>query len=293
MQAARFKSFGWLLRRAAITTYEDGCLGTAKSAAYSGLLSFFPILTTVALILVRVRADQAADVIARFFFEVVPPGTKELVLRRFTTAGERPTSLLVIALVVSLWAASGLILSLIDGFNAVYKVPANRPMVRGRLVAIGLVFCSALPGLGATAMILFGARTELWLVTAAGILEQGEQLVGGLLWLGKLARYAAALGATALTTLLLYKLGPNRPLPWRFVWPGSLLSTFLWLAATLLFAWYVRDIADYNVLYGSVGAVIALLIWMYLLSLIALYGCAFNAEYEGLARTAARRRSPA
>jgi membrane protein len=116
-------------------------------------------------------------------------------------------------------------------------------------------------------------------------------LVGGLLWFGKLARYAAAFLATALTTLLLYKLGPNRPQPWRFVWPGALLSTFLWLAATLLFAWYVRDIADYNVLYGSVGAVIALLIWMYLLSLIALYGCAFNAEYENLARTAARRRS--
>jgi membrane protein len=229
-----------------------------------------------------VKAEEIADVISRFLFEVVPPGTKELVLRRFTVGGERPASLIVFALSVSLWAGSGLILSLIDGFNAVYKLPINRPMVRGRLVAIGLVFACALPALGASAMIMFGSRTEHWLVTSIGMQEQGEQLVGGVLLFGKLIRYTIAFAAVVLTMMGLYKLGPARPQAMKYIWPGAVISTLLWLGATLVFSWYVRDIADYNLFYGSIGAVIALLLWMYMLSLITMFGCAFNAEYQRL-----------
>jgi membrane protein len=245
------------------------------------------VLTTVALILVEAKAEDIAMVISRFLFEVVPPGTQELVYRRFTVTGVPPASLIVLAVSVSLWAASGLFLSLIDGFNAVYKVPSGRGVVHGRLVAIGLIFLSAVPALGTSAMIVFGARTELWLVTAIGVLEQGEQLVGGLLLLGKAVRYFIALCALALTMLFLYKLAPARPQYWRFLWPGAIVSTLLWIAATALFSWYVRNIADYSLFYGSIGAVIALLLWMYMLSMVTLYGCAFNAEYERLARATA------
>jgi membrane protein len=64
------------------------------------------------------------------------------------------------------------------------------------------------------------------------------------------------------------------------VWPGAILATVLWMLATALFAWYIRNITNYNVIYGSVGTSMALLIWMYLLAAIALFGCAFNAELE-------------
>ncbi len=66
----------------------------------------------------------------------------------------------------------------------------------------------------------------------------------------------------------------------RFVWPGAVLATVLWLLATTGFGWYVRHVAHYNVMYGSIGAGIALLVWMYLLAAIALIGCEFNAAYE-------------
>jgi membrane protein len=84
--------------------------------------------------------------------------------------------------------------------------------------------------------------------------------------------------------LLLYYFRPNRAMKLRTVWPGAFLATALWLLATLGFAWYVRNIANYNVLYGSIGAVIVLLIWMYLLAAITLFGCEFNAERERLMR---------
>ena len=92
-------------------------------------------------------------------------------------------------------------------------------------------------------------------------------------------RYFAALSAIVLVTAALYWIGPNRPLKLVHVWPGAFLATVLWLIATSAFAWYVRNIANYNV-YGSIGAVIALVIWMYLLALIALLGCEYNAARE-------------
>ena len=105
-----------------------------------------------------------------------------------------------------------------------------------------------------------------------------DDLRGGVAILGKLARYVIALGTTALVTGLLYYFGPNRNMKLRTVWPGAFLTTALWLLATLGFAWYVRHIANYNVLYEGIGAVIVLLIWMYLLAAITLFGCEFNAE---------------
>ena len=66
------------------------------------------------------------------------------------------------------------------------------------------------------------------------------------------------------------------------MWPGAVLATVFWMLATLGFAWYVRNIARYNVMYGSIGAGIALLVWMYLIALSALIGCEFNAERERL-----------
>jgi len=275
--------FWWLLHRGLISLYEDGCLGIAKAAGYSALLSFFPVLTTIALLLVQMRAREVSEIISRFLFEVVPPGTQEIVMQQFTVRGAKPVSLIVFALAVSLWAASGLILSMIEAFNAVYKVPTNRPMIRGRLVAVGLAASSALPGLGASAMIVFGSRTELFLVTTLGMLEQGEQLVGGLFLFGKLMRYVLAFGAMMLTTLVLYRFGPARPQRWKNLWPGAMAAALLWFLATLAFSWYVRNIANYNLFYGSIGAVIALLLWMYLLSLITMFGCAINAERERLA----------
>jgi membrane protein len=279
---ARLRRTTWLFRRALVTLYQENGLSIAKGAAFSGLLSFFPALTTLALILVRVRAEQAVELISRFFFAVVPPGAKTLVAHRLTAAGEKPESLLVAAVAVSLWAASGLILSLIEGFNAIYRIPLERSLVRGRLVAMGLVFCTVVPSLGATFLILFGSRVEVWVIARLGMIAPGDTVAGGVALAGRVVRYGVALGAAVLTSMLLYKIGPNRPLAWRNTVAGAIAATALWLLATQSFSYYVRNIADYNLLHGSIGAVIALLLWMYLLALIALYGCALNAEIERL-----------
>jgi membrane protein len=100
------------------------------------------------------------------------------------------------------------------------------------------------------------------------------------LWISRVASYALAFGTTVLVTALLYYFGPYRRQQWRYVWPGAMLATVYWMAATAGFGWYVRHVGRYNVMYGSIGAGIALLVWMYLMAAIALIGCEFNAEYE-------------
>ena len=91
------KSYLLVLRRTFIATFENHGFGVAKAAAYSALLSFFPVLTTGATILVQTKADFVSRTISEFLFEVVPPGTEELVRYQFTLKGQRPILLLVLA----------------------------------------------------------------------------------------------------------------------------------------------------------------------------------------------------
>lgn len=284
VQAGFWQRLWWVFRHSLVMTYRDGCLGTAKAIAYSGLLAFFPMLTVVATILVHANAEAVSRTIARLLFEIVPPGTEQLVERAFTVRGERPLYLLIVAMLLSIWAAAGAMASLMEGFRAAYRIPAGRSAVKDRLVAILLVFFAALPVIGASALIVFGGRIQGRILTRIGVVAYGEQIQGWVSLLGALINYAVALATVSFVAALLYHFGPNRPKNWLAVWPGAMVATVLWLAVTSAFAWYVRNIADYNVLYGSIGAVIALLVWMYLLALVALIGCEFNAERERLSR---------
>src|SRR5215471_12074136 len=134
-----------LLRRSLIAAFDDGCFSIAKGAAYSALLSFFPVLTSAAAILVQTRAEFVSRTLEGFLSEIVPPGTEELVLRQFRISGARPVSVLIVAGLISLWAASSVIKSLIEGFQAAYRIPRNRSFWHQSGVAISLVLLSAVP----------------------------------------------------------------------------------------------------------------------------------------------------
>ena len=274
------RTFLILLRRAFINSFLDGCWGIAKGAAYSGLLSLFPVLSSLAAILVQANADRVSEYLARFVFEVVPPGTAEIIGRQFRERGQQPLSLIVVAALLSAWAASSLMATLMEGFRAAYRLPGGRGIVQDRIVAFVLVFISAMPAIAASVMLVFGDKLEQQLLQMAGWIDVGGNVAAGVLFASKLIRWFISLGAVVITTGLLYYIAPNRPQQWNNVWPGAFVATTLWLGVTVIFAWYVRNLANYNVMYGSIGGVIALIVWMYLLAAIALYGCEFNAERE-------------
>ena len=263
-----------------LAAFDDGIFGTAKGAAYSALLSFFPVLTSAATILVQSHAGFVSDILERALSEIVPPGSEDLVVQQFRISGARPIAVLVVAGIISVWAASGVIKSLIEGFQAAYRVPRSRGFLHQSGVAMALVLGAAVPLLCASLLVVFGGQVEKVVFNWLNVDPVLHPLSGALQWLSGMARYAIAFATTVVVTASLYYFGPYRQQRWRYVWPGAILATVLWLVATSVFAWYTRNIAHYNVMYGSVGAIIALLVWMYVLALVALMGCEFNAEYE-------------
>jgi len=269
-----------LLKRTFVAAFDDGCFGIAKGAAYSGLLAFFPVMASLTAILAQIQAESVSRAISRFLGELAPPGSQDLVQFVFKH-GQRPVWLLIVGTLLSVWAATGAIMSLMEGFQAVYKLPGGRPFLKQRAVSVLLVFAAAIPALGASSLMLFGTRTERAIIEWLHLVPQGEQFRWWVVAVSRTFRYSIALGATVVVMALLYYFGPNRPTKrMRDVWPGAFLATVLWLPATAGFGWYVGHLANYNVLYGSVAAGIVLLVWMYLLAVIALLGCEFNAEYE-------------
>jgi len=274
------RTFAWLLQRSLLATLDDGCFSIAKGAAYSALLSFFPVLTSAATILVQTRAEFVSRTIEDGLSEIVPPGTEDLVVQQFRVSGARPISLLIVAGLISVWAASGVIKSLIEGFQAAYRVPRNRGYIHQGIVAMALVLGAALPLLAASLLVVFGGQAERAVLAWMKVDPILNPLTGVWQWLSRLTRYAVAFATTIVVTASLYYFGPYRGQRWQYVWPGAILATVLWLLATSGFGWYVRNMAHYNVMYGSVGAGIALLVWMYLMAIIALVGCEFNAAYE-------------
>lgn len=279
IQRGYWSRFWPLLAAASTALYRDGCLGIAKGVAYSALLAFFPMLTTVAAILVQARAEAVSHTVARLLYDVIPPGSEETVRMLFVVHGARPVGLLVVATILAFWAASGAMVSLIEGFRAVYCTPDDRSFLRERAVAMLLVATSALPVLLASALIVFGRRGESQFVQWLGLSSQSR---GWVLLGGQALRFVLATGAIVCATALIYYWGPSRKQEFRRLFPGAILATFFWLIATLGFGWYVRYVANYNVLYGSVGAGLALLVWMYVLAVIVLLGCEFNAIRERL-----------
>ena len=143
-----------------------------------------------------------------------------------------------------------------------------------------LVIFAGIPLLGASSLILFGGAVEHGVLKLMRVDPLLHPLEGWLRLVSQVSRYLIAFGATSSLMAILYYYGPYRQQRWKAVWPGALLATVLWLLATLGFGWYVRNISNYNLLYGSVGTSIALLSWMYILALITLFGCEFNAESE-------------
>ena len=278
-----------LLRRTVMAAIDDGQFAVAKGAAYSALLSLFPVLASFAALLVQFKADYVQRILARFLSRILPPGTEGVVLEQFRYQGRRPRALLTVAALVALWAASSVIKSLMDGFNAAYRVPRSRTILAHSAVGILLVLIALVPLLGATSLILFGGTVESTVLHALRVDPDLYPLASGwvLLWRG--LRFGVAFGATVILMEIVYYYGPYRKQRWIAVWPGAFLATILWLLATLGFAWYVRNVTNYNLIYGSVGTSMALLVWMYLLAVIALLGCEFNAERERMLSAEGKR----
>ncbi len=264
------------LQRALAKSFGHNAFTVAKAAAYSELLSLFPALLVAASLLAKAPASDAvrAD-IHTLLEDLLPPDTMTLAQGYFTpSSSPRSHRLIVSAAAVALFAAMGVMLSLMEGFRRAYRLPRGQfPFWKERLVALLLIPSTLVPMLFATAFVVFGHQIEQWMIANADHALRSWVLLG---WRG--LRWLIALATSVTVLQVIYHFAtPVRP-PWSRTVPGALLATGSWFGSTMLYGLYVTRFADYSRVYGSLGAGIATMVWLYFVSVATLVGAEFNAQ---------------
>ncbi|HVH87042.1 MAG TPA: YihY/virulence factor BrkB family protein [Terriglobales bacterium] len=261
-------------RRAVWRAFQHDAFAIAKAAAYSSILTLFPAILVLASI-VGASHETAAFTreIAYAIGRVLPAGTTALALAYFNTSRIRPAHVIFSASLVMLTAASGVFVSWMSAFRRAYGIQENPwGFWKERAMAFLLILVSIVPMGFATILVGFGNQLQNWLALHT-IYELRAAVL--LLWIG--SRWTIGMLTSIAVIALIYHLAIPRTQSWRRVLPGAVLATVLWFAATLGFGWYVTNYANYEVIYGSLAAVIALLVWLYLVSIVVLIGAEFNA----------------
>jgi len=261
-----------LLWRALLRAFEHDAFAIAKASAYSSILTFFPGLLVVGASLASSHSTEVyLREISYAVGRILPAGgAAALAYLRGTT--ERSVSLLFTTSLLTVWLASGVIVSWMEGFRHAYELPKIWGLVKERLIAIALVILAGIPLTFATVLVAFGSRIETIILFH---LDREFGFYVLLMW--AVLRWMIAVLTSIAVIALIYHNAVPRTQPWPSVLPGAILATGMWFLATMLFGWYLQRYADYSILYGSLGVAIALLVWMYMISLIILVGAEFNA----------------
>ena len=266
-----------LFHRVLSRALTHDALNIAQSAAYSGMVALFPALI-VASAVVGLLPDTAPIryELAVFFDRVLPSDVSPLLASYFSVTEHTASGrALVIAVIVSVSGASSVIATFMEGVRRAYGLPADCWSFwqrRGR--ALALVPMSLIPLAAASVLVMFGHYLSLWLANHS--MPQIRSLVYGV---ALVIRWSVSLMGSVGLIALLYHMGTPLRQTWRRTLPGAVLATAMWFLTTLAFGWYVTRYANYSRVYGSLGAGIALLFWLYIISLSVLCGAEFNAEF--------------
>jgi membrane protein len=261
------------LRQALWLALDHDVLNTAKAAAYSGMLMLFPAMVVITALLAQVpEGTTLVGEIRSAFEQILPDDSMALIQSLMQTRRIHSVQLIFSAASLSVFAGLGLMLSMMEGFRRAYRLPRDDwGFWERRFRSLMLVPIVLVPLALATLVLVFGRQMETWLIDNAD-----HQLRYMVLILWRMMRWTVAV-ITSITVLgALYHFGTKREEHWTQVAPGAVAATLLWFPATLAFGWYVTRIADYSMFYGSFGAGIATLVWLYLSSFSALLGAELN-----------------
>ncbi len=264
--------FIYLLRMAVWRSFEHDAFAIAKASAYSSILTFFPSLLVLGSVLAASRTTGIYLREISYALDTILPAGSSWALDFLKGNSRRPLGLLISTSLLTIWTASGVMISWMEGFRNAYQLPKIWGLVKERLVAFSLVILAGLPLTFATVLVAFGSRIETIILFRLNH-EFGFYIL--LMWTA-LRWIIATLTSIAVIALIYHNAVP-RTQPWHSVLPGATLATAMWFAATLLFGFYLQNYSNYSLIYGSLGAGIALLVWMYMISLVILVGAEFNA----------------
>ena len=269
-------ALGWrdIAWRVALAIPEDRVLATGGSVAFFTLLAIFPaIAVVVSLYGIFADARTIGDHLA-ILAGILPSGVIDLIRDQVVAITSKQTKTLSLAFAISfgtaLWSANSGIGAMFDALNVVYGERERRTLV----VLYGTSFAFTI---GAVLFVLAATGAVVVLpvmLKFVGIPVSAEIVLSVLRWPLLLAVVVAALAAV-------YRFGPSRQAArWEWVTAGSVAAAFLWIGASMLFSWYVASFDSYNRTYGSLGAGVGFMVWIWLSVVIVLVGAELNAEME-------------
>lgn len=267
---------GWrdILKRFLADIGRDNVSLMAAGIAFYGLLSLAPAFTALVALYGLVADPAAVQAQVASLEGLVPPEARTLIAEELTAIVQAHSSSLgagvILGLLIALWSANSSTSALMSALNVAYGEREKRSLLRYYGSALVLTVCGVI--FGALALLLIAVIPAVlgWLPLGA----YGRALVSVLRWPVLLILFSAGLG-------VIYRYAPSRNAPrWRWVSWGAAAATVLWIAGSALFSIYVDRFATYNKTYGSLGAVVILLMWLWLSAYAVLLGAELDAEME-------------
>jgi len=262
---------------------KDDVWGRAAQLAYYFLLALFPLLIflTATLGLMLGSGEGLRDSMFNYLSQVMPGSAFDLVKTTMNEiAASSNAGKLSFGLLATLWAASNGMGAITQALNAAYDLKESRPWWRQRLVAIALTIGLSVLVIGALLLILWGGKLADFLAAHYGL--------GGVFTTGwKTLQWPLAFAFMVTSFALIYYFAPDvKEQKWMWLTPGSAIGVVLWLLVSFAFKLYLHYFNSYNATYGSLGAVIILMLWLYFTGLAILIGSEINSEIENAAAEA-------
>ena len=267
-----------MLRRTLSEVSADRILAVAAGVTFYGLLSLFPAVTVLVSLYGLVADPQSISQHMQTLAGILPEGAVSIIgeqVRRIAQTDHSRLGVVAVAgILVALWSANSGVKAMMDALNIAYDTEEKRGFFKLNLVSLGFTL-SAIVGL----IFMFAAVAVVPLVLQ--ILQLGG-VADVLLWAG---RWPLIVIIVLVGLAVLYRYGPSRPdVRWRWITPGSILATAGLVIFSMLFSWYAANFGKFNETYGSLGAAIGFMTWMWLSATIILVGAELNAEVENQAR---------
>lgn len=260
--------------------WDDGLLDSAAQLAYYFLFALFPLLIFLTSIFGFVVGSDGGlqKSLFNYLGQVLPSTALDLVNSVITEVSQTTSGgKLTLGLLLALWAASSGVEATTQSLNRVYDIKETRPWWKLRLMAIFLTIALALLIISALIIVLFGGQIADWLAASYGF-----GTVFTTTW--KILQWFVVLAFVLLAFALIYYFSPDvEEQKWYFITPGSVVGVALWLLVSFVFRIYLQYFDSYSATYGSLGAVIILMLWLYFTGAAILIGGEINSEIENAA----------
>ena len=253
---------------------EDRLLATAAGVVFYGLLAIFPAVTALVSSYGLFADPSTISDNLQSLAVMLPDGTFAIVQEQIARVLAKGTGTLgttfALGLLMAVWSANAGMKAIFDALNAVYEERETRSFLRLNLTSLAFTVA----GLVAIMLMIGGVIAVPLALQQLGLGERGE-------WVVSLGRWPALVLLLLTALAILYRFGPSRTnVRWQWISPGAVAATLLWLAGSSLLSWYLSNFGNYSATYGSLGAAIGLMTWMWMSAIIVLCGAELNSEID-------------